>query len=103
MYILTNHNAKIAEWTSAQNLRGLVADLDAIIETNKRAKQVMEEKDSGRPGHYYGRDIVIEGEMPVAVFHAAALEFDGDADWWKDDTKFQSFMVRHPEYNWLKR
>lgn len=78
-------------------------DTRAIAVGNQLAKQIMEEKDSGRPGHYYGRDIVIEGQMPASLFLMAAREFEDDPTWYTDDKKFQDFMARHPKWNWLKR
>ena len=93
--------AKIAELTEARHLRGIVDDVDIIVEQNKLYKQVMAEKAIGRPGHYYGRDIVLEGSLPIAAFIAAAQEFDGDAEWWRDDAKFQKYMKTHSEYSWL--
>jgi hypothetical protein len=101
MYVVTNHNTQIAEWTEARNLRGTISDLETIIENNEIYRRFLAEKDSGRPGHYYGRDVVLEGSMPMAGFLVAALEFGGDEDWYKDDAKFQDFMKRHPEYDWL--
>lgn len=101
MYVVTKHNAKIAEWSEARNFRGIIDDLDAIVEQNKAYRRVMAEQAVGRPGHYYGRDVVIEGALPAAMFVAAAAEYGGDPDWYTDDAKFQDYMKRHPEYSWL--
>ncbi len=101
MYFVNKHNAKIAEWSDPSQLRGLISDLDPIMQKNELARQIMADKDSGRPGHYYGRNMVIEGEVPAAAFAIAAEEFGGDPDWWKDDDKFQAYMRRHPGYSWL--
>ena len=103
MYVITPHNNIIDDVTQERNLRGYIDDLEPIIEQNARAKRIMEDKDRGRPGHYWGRDLVIEGSVPMAAFHLAPFEFDGDPDWWKDDARFQEYMKRHPSYNWLKR
>jgi hypothetical protein len=101
MYFVTNHNRKIAEWTAPGELEGLIDDLEPQLERNMLARKIMAEKDSGRPGHYYGRSMVIEGEIPAAAFAVAAAEFGGDPDWWKDDAKFQDYLKRHPDYSWL--
>lgn len=101
MYLVTNHNSKIAEWSEVQNLRGFIDDLDPIVRHNQVYRKYLAERDSGRPGHYYGRDVVIEGAMPAAAFFLAPLEFGGDEDWFKDDAKFQSYMARHPNYDWF--
>lgn len=94
--------AEMREWLDPSNLREALPGLDASIERNRLMKKIVAEKDSGKPGHYYGRDIMIEGEVPLAVFLAAALEFDGDPDWFKDDKKFQDYMSRHREtYSWF--
>ena len=101
MFIKTTHNEKIAQWMNDADMRQLIPDMVQIEEKNAAAREIMTQKDSGRPGHYYGRSAVIEGEMPVAMFHAAALEYGGDPDWWKDDKKFQDYMKRHPSFSWL--
>lgn len=101
MYVVTNHNVKLAEWSEARHIRGFIDDLEPIIENNARYRDIMSIKDAGRPGHYYGRDVVLEGAMPISMFLLASQEFGGDDDWFKDDAKFQSFMQRHPEYSWL--
>ena len=101
MYTVTKHSEKIAEWSQADALHPFIDDMDEQMERNALARKIMAEKDSGRPGHYYGRSIVIEGEIPAAAFAVAPAEFGGDPDWWKSDTKFQAFMKKHPEYSWL--
>lgn len=102
MYIVEKHNVKSAEWLETRNMRGIIDDVERIVENNEIYKKVMYEKDIGRPGHYWGRDVVIEGAMPMAMFIAASQEFGADPDWWQDDRKFQDYMKRHPEFNWLK-
>jgi hypothetical protein len=87
---------------ASENFIGVIDDIERIAENNRIYKRVMAEKKVGRPGHYYGRDIVIEGSMPVALFIAAAQEFGADPDWWKDDRKFDDYMTRHPEWDWRK-
>jgi hypothetical protein len=82
------------------NLRGVVDDLDQIMEQNKTYKKIMAEKAVGRPGHYYGRDVIIEGAMPMAAFIAAPAQFGGDQNWWKNDRTFQGYMKTHPGYSW---
>lgn len=82
-------------------MRGFIDDLEPIIENNDRYRDIMAVKDSGRPGHYYGRDVVLEGSMPMSLFLLACQEFGGDEKWFEDDRKFQAFMKRHPEYDWL--
>ena len=101
MYTVTKHAERIAEWSQAEALRPFISDLDPILERNAMGRRIMAEKAVGRPGHYYGRSIVIEGEIPAAAFAVAAAEFDNDPDWWKSDTKFQAYLKRHPEYSWL--
>lgn len=93
--------AKIIEMTEARHLRGVIDDVEQIAERNARVRKALAEKDSGRPGHYYGKDIVLEGSIPMAAFVVAAQEFDGDPEWWRDDAKFQKYMQNHPEWNWL--
>jgi hypothetical protein len=102
MYVLTKHNKKLAEWMEPQNLRGTIGDVEKIVENNKVYKRRTAEMAVGRPGHYFGRDVVLEGAMPIAAFIAAPAQFGGDQDWWKDDATFQEYMKRHPAYNWLK-
>jgi hypothetical protein len=94
--------AETIEALESRNLREQIPDIDKVIEQNQRAKRIIFEQNVGRPGPYYGRDVVIEGAVPVAKFYAAQLEFGGDIDWWKDDRKFQAYMRRNPECNWLK-
>lgn len=101
MYFIEKHRDKIAEWSQPENLRGFISNLDAQMDRNSIARKIMAEKDSGRPGHYYGRNIVIEGEIPAAAFAVAPNEFDGDTEWWKDNIKFEAYMRRHPSYSWL--
>lgn len=119
MYILTSHandpDQEHVQWspglstTSARemldgsDIRHVINDYDQIARNNQVYKQVMAEKAIGRPGHYYGRDVVLEGSMPVALFIAAAQEFGADPDWWKDDKKFDNYMLRHPEWDWRKK
>jgi hypothetical protein len=102
MYVTIGHDRKISEWLEPQNLQGgPLKDLDIIMKQNEVYRQVMARKDSGRPGHYYGRDVVIEGAVPIAAFLAAAIAYGGDQKWWRDDKKFQDFMKSHPGYSWL--
>src|SRR3972149_1034909 len=102
-FIISKGSKPCDDVMSPQTLRGFVSDVDRIMEKNQSAKQIMEEKDSGRPGHYYGRDVVLEGAVPLAVHLMAAREFGDDISWFQDDRKFQDFMVRHPEYSYLRR
>jgi len=91
------------EWLAPQNLRAAMGDhLDQLAEKNDTMRQIIAEKDVGKPGHYWERDIMIEGEMPLAVFMLTHLEFKGDPDWYKDDGKFQEFMKRNPIYSYLR-
>lgn len=92
--------SQVAELTEARHLRGVIDDIDLIVAQNAVYRKVMAEKAAGRPGHYYGRDIVMEGAIPMGAFIVAAQEFDSDPDWWKEDSKFQAYMKRHPEYSW---
>jgi len=101
MYLVTKHNTKIAEWSEERHLRGTIDDLGQIIKNNEVYRDYIASKDTGKPGHYYGRDVMLEGSMPAAAFILAEQEFGGDPDWFKDDRKFQDFMKRHPAYNWL--
>lgn len=82
-------------------LRGAVDDLEQIVAKNDIMRQRIAEKDVGKPGHYFGRDMMIEGNMPMAAFMLAPYEFGGDQNWWRDDTKFQAYMKRHPAYSYL--
>lgn len=102
MYVVNSYN-KDFDVLEARNLRGQVDDLDQIIDRNLFYKQAIDEKDSGKPGHYYGRDAMIEGSMPMAAFLLVPHEFGGDTEWYKDDKKFQDYMKRNPIYNWLRR
>lgn len=101
MYVVYENDRAASEVLEPRNMRGVIGDLEAIIEFNAKARDIMTEKDRGRPGHYYGRDIVIEGSVPVALHHAAAIEYGGDPDWWKDDRLFADFMKRNPMFSWL--
>jgi hypothetical protein len=101
MIFTTKRDRDVAEWTEARHLRGIVDDLEPLIEKVEVTKGFILDKDSGRPGHYWGRDIMIEGQLPAAAFHLAALEFGGDPDWYQDDAKFQAYMKRHPEYSYF--
>lgn len=103
MYIITKGDKPFDDVMGAEALRGFVDDIEPIMERNKMAKAIMEEKDRGRPGHYYGRDVVIEASVPLAVGLMAAREFGDDPLWYRDDNKFQDFMRRHSEYSWLWR
>ncbi len=105
MYVIAANdlNAPFAETLEARNLRGAIDDLGLIVDNNLKMKQLIEEKDAGKPGHYYGRDMMIEGSMPMAAFLMAKFEYGGDDDWYKDDRKFQDYMKRNPIYNWLRR
>ena len=94
---------KVQAVGEARNLRGIVDNIEQTVERNKAAQEFMETGNAGRPGHYYGRDVVIEGAVPEVAFYTAPNEFAGDIDWFKDDRKFQQYMRDHPEYNWLKR
>jgi hypothetical protein len=82
--------------------RGLPG-IEQVVQQNLVMKQIIEEVDSGKPGHYHGRDIMLEGAMPAAHFFLAPLEYGGDTDWWRDDAKFQDMMKRNSIYNWLVR
>lgn len=95
----TQSDATLAGWMNDADMREVLPDMTAIEEENARYRKIMAAKAVGRPGHYYGRDIVIEAQMPVAMMHAAALEFGGDPDWWKDDRKFQDYLKRHPSFS----
>jgi hypothetical protein len=102
MFIVTKNLQKVtAEVSEPQTLRHIVDDITPILERNQVTKEFIAEKDSGRPGHYWKRDIMLEGCMPAAAFHMAALEFDGDPDWYTDDKKFQDYMKRHPRYSYF--
>lgn len=103
MYVVENHNKQIAEALAPENLRGTIDDLPQIMRNNEVYREVMDAKDAGRPGHYWGRDMVIEGAMPMAAFLMTKHEFGGDEDWYRDDRKFQDFMKRNPGYSWLNR
>ena len=105
MYVVVakDRNLVAAEALEARNLRGLVDDVEAIVEGNQKLKQVIEEKDRGKPGHYYGRDMMLEARMPMVSFLLVPYEFGGDKDWFKDDRKFQEYMKRNPEYSLLHR
>ena len=94
---------EVREALEPRNLRGVVDDIDQIMEQNQQYKERMEALDSGRPGHYWGKDIVIEAAMPLASFLVTHLEYDGDPDWYQDDRKFQDFLKRNPGYSWLRR
>lgn len=103
MYIVENHNKKLGEMLAPENLVGVIDDLPQIMRNNQVYREVMDAKKVGRPGHYYGRDAVIEGAMPIAAFIMAEHEFGGDPHWYQDDKKFQDFMKRNPGYSWLNR
>ena len=94
---------EMSEMLEPRNLRGTIDDLEDIIADNEIYRAIMDEKAVGKPGHYYGKDMVIEGAMPMAAFMLTPLEFGGDQDWWKDDRKFQDYMKRNPAYSWLNR
>ena len=81
-------------------LGGSISDLQPILDNNAIYRDVLASKNSGRPGFYYGRDVVIEGSLPTSLFILAAEEFGGDDEWYRDDKKFDSFMKRHPEWDW---
>jgi hypothetical protein len=83
------------------NLRGLL-NIEHTAEENQTYKRHLDAKDSGKPGHYWGRDIMIEGQMPMAAFLMTPLEYGDDTDWFKDDKKFEDFMKRRPIYDWRK-
>ena len=83
------------------NLRG-VLNIEQTAEENKVYKRHLDDKDAGKPGHYWGRDIMIEGAMPMAAFLMTPLEYGDDQDWFKDDKKFEDFMRRRPIYDWRK-
>lgn len=119
MYIITEHKRdpatightmwkpglsteKARELGRSENFVGVIDDLETIVEHNQIYKQVMREKNVGKPGYYWGRDVVIEGSMPMALFVAAAQEFDQDPDWFMSDAKFDSYMSRHPEFDWRR-
>jgi len=91
------------EALEARNLRGAISDIEGTVEENKVWQQIIEDRDSGKPGHYYNRDCMLEGQMPMAAFLLTPLEYGDNPDWWRDDKTFQGYMSRHPEYNWLKR
>jgi len=91
------------ELLEPQNLRGAVESMDRLMEQNKLHQEIVETVDSGKPGHYWGRDIMLEGAMPFAHFMVAALEYGGDPNWFKDDKNFQDFLKRNPGYSWLHR
>jgi monomeric isocitrate dehydrogenase len=100
-YKTTRSDSTLAEWMNDADMREVLPDMAAIEAQNAVYRDIMVEKDRGRPGHYFGRDVVIEAQMPAAMLHAAALEFGGDPDWWKDDAKFQDYMKRHPSFSLL--
>lgn len=102
-HLVFNNQEQVHEMLEPTNLRGFIGDIGQIAEQNARMKQIIEEKDAGQPGHYYGRDVMLEGAMPIAHFMLAPMEYGGDTDWYKDDRKFQDFMKRRPVYNWLDR
>jgi hypothetical protein len=83
------------------NLRG-VLDIEHTAEENQTYKRHLDAKDSGKPGHYWGRDIMIEGQMPMAAFLMVPLEYGDDQYWFKDDRLFEDFMKRRPIYDWRK-
>src|SRR6266446_486732 len=87
------------EVLAPENLRGIVDDIEDIAEMNQRWKRIAEENDSGRPGHYWGKDVMLEGQMPMAAFLLAPLEYGDNVDWWRDDKLFNDFMNRNPIYN----
>jgi hypothetical protein len=84
------------------NLRGIV-DIEHTAEENQTYKRHLDDKDSGKPGHYWNRDIMIEGQMPVAAFLMTPLEYGDNELWYKDDKQFDDFMSRRPIYDWRKR
>ncbi len=81
-------------------LGGAISDLNQIISNNEIYRDVLASKNSGRPGFYYGRDVVIEGSMPMTIFLLGCEEYGGDDEWYRDDKKFNDFMKRHPRWDW---
>jgi hypothetical protein len=102
MYVIVPHSRLINDAFKAENLRGVVDNIDTIVESNKICREIVKQRDRGKPGHYWGRDIMLEGAIPEVVFYLTPAEYDNDPTWWKDDKKFQDFMRRHPEYSWLE-
>lgn len=81
-------------------LEGADSEMFGVIEQNKRYRQYIAELDRGKPGHYYGREVMFEGSIPTVAFYMAAEEFGGDENWYQNDQQFEDYMKRHPYWDW---
>lgn len=100
--VISKHNREVAEWQESDEFVQAVSDYLPIVAQNQVYKRIMAEKKVGRPGHYYGRDMIIEGAMPLAKFAMVPQEYGGNMDWWRDDKLFDDYMSRNKQWDWRK-